>query len=58
MKEFRFEVRSEKTYIFEIKANNQKEAIEIYRNRYNEFLIDDNLESANDAFDLYQTGNY
>lgn len=58
MKEFRFEVREETTYHFDIKANNQKEAIEIYRNRHNEFMIDDNLESSSTNFDLYEVGNY
>ena len=58
MEVFRFEVKKEITYHFDIKANNQKEAIEIYRNRHNEFMIDDNLESNSTNFDLYEVSNY
>ena len=58
MKQYRFEVREESTYNFDIKAKNQKEAIEIFRNKHNDFMIDDNLEGSSTNFDLYETSNY
>jgi hypothetical protein len=58
MKQFRFEVREESTYTFDIKAKNQKEAIQIFRNTHNDLMIDDNLESSSTNFDLYEVSNY
>lgn len=58
MKLYRFEVREESTYNFDIKAKNQKEAIEIFRNKHNDLMIDDNLESSSTNFELYEASNY